>query len=82
MILITENMPGNVHQTADYLNDLDLADFVLSIHPAGAGSIVVLKVPARAVKAVRERLGIDRSMTEEGKRRFDVWPGCKRDCKP
>lgn len=32
MRLITKNLPGNVHESAGYINRLELARFVMSIH--------------------------------------------------
>lgn len=44
IILVTENLGGNLHQAATTINALGLAEFVLTMSFSGAATVVVYRM--------------------------------------
>lgn len=54
--LISANFGGNLHSLSEYINKLELSDFVLHMESTGYNCIVVFRVPMQQAEHVRECL--------------------------
>lgn len=63
MKLHTENLPGNIHQSATFINKQGWADYVISMDFSGGNyTIVVFCMPDEMVYKIRE---LDKSYTSD-----------------
>lgn len=72
MILLTFSPAGNMHQAAMYLNEIDLADYLIQMDVVGGYTICVLKVPNAKVGLMLkdEKQGFFRSYTDKAKAEY------------
>lgn len=56
--LVTENIPGNLHAAASYINKFGLADYVIALDYSGRATIAVYRVPAKLAPRLREWMNI------------------------
>lgn len=57
--IITENVPGNQHAAAQYINESGLADYLIQLDYSGGGSsIAIFKVPAVMAPQVRRWMNV------------------------
>jgi hypothetical protein len=71
--LITDNLPGNVHQAASLINVMDVADKVVSLEFSGGSSTVVYRVERMRAKKFLEQTGQWRSLTDQAQAMYDAW---------
>lgn len=72
--IITDTLPGNVHAAAGFINEMGVAEEVISItYDSGNYSTVVFRMERKAVKAFLERTGKWRCTTERYKAMYSAW---------
>lgn len=53
-ILVTENIPGNLHEAASLLNDWGLSDYVVAMDFSSRYTVVVYRVPKKLLKTIED----------------------------
>ncbi len=82
--IITDNLPGNVHAAAGFINSQPgVAEMLMSLEYSGDNySTAIFLVERRSVKAFREQMGTWRSTTDRYKAMYQAWEDGNVTAKP
>lgn len=81
--IITDNLPGNVHQAAGFINEVGVADYLLSLqYDGGNYSTAVFRVERHQAKSFLEKLGKWGCTTERYKAMYNAWADGHENAKP
>ena len=81
--VITDTLPGNVHEATGFINEVGIADYLVSLEFTGGNySTAIFKMERREVKAFLERACKWRCTTERYKALYNAWAEGNETAKP